>query len=268
MLNETQIEQFERDGFVKGRRVLDDEQINELIEETMRVIEDRERTDVAQPVRIQSLGSSDTPVWQIVNIWQASEPFARLLRQPEVVEDAAKLLRAEELRVFHDQIQYKPPEKGGVNMWHQDSTAWPIVQPKDAQITAWIALDDADEDNGAMSMVPGSHKWGAHRPYLQSLNDFRALPETFEGHDVETRPCPGERGTAHFHHSLTWHGSHGNESGRHRRAIALHFMNERTVYDASGEHPMKPYVEVADGEKLAGGPFQLVWAQGAVQAGV
>lgn len=40
-------------------------------------------------------------------------------------------------------------------MWHQDAPYWPIVAPM-TEVTAWVALDDADEDNGCMSMVPGS----------------------------------------------------------------------------------------------------------------
>jgi ectoine hydroxylase-related dioxygenase (phytanoyl-CoA dioxygenase family) len=260
MLNDAEIQAFERDGFIKGQRVLDDDQIQTLIHEVMRVIDDQNRDDVPQPVRIMSMGKdADHPVWQIVNIWQASEPFAELLRQPEVVADAARLLRARELRVWHDQIQYKPATTGGVNMWHQDSTAWPVLQPKEAQVTAWIALDDADADNGAMSMVPGSQKWGPQKPFLRSLKSFDGLPETFEDHPVEMRLCPVERGVVHFHHSLTWHGSHGNTSGRPRRAIAIHFMDQRTVYDPDGEHPMKPFIEVGAGEKVAGGPFLQVW---------
>lgn len=232
----------------------------------MRVIEDQDRDELAQPVRIMSLGKdADHPVWQIVNIWQASEAFAGLLRQPQVVADAARLLRAEELRVWHDQIQYKPATTGGVNMWHQDSTAWPVLEPKDAQITAWIALDDADADNGAMSMVPTSHRWGPRKPFLRSLKRFEDVPDEFEGHRVEVKLCPVERGVVHFHHALTWHGSHGNTSGRPRRAIAIHFMDQRTVYAPEGEHPMKPFIEVGAGEKVAGGPFHLVWREGQLQ---
>ena len=39
---------------------------------------------------------------------------------------------------------------------------------------------------------------------------------------------------------------------RTRRAIALHYMTERARYNAAGQHVMKPYIRVADGEKLAG----------------
>ena len=31
--------------------------------------------------------------------------------------------------------------------------------PSESQVTAWVALDDADANNGCMSMVAGSHRW-------------------------------------------------------------------------------------------------------------
>ena len=70
--------------------------------------------------------------------------------------------------------------------------------------------------------------------------------------------CPVKKGEVHYHHALTWHGSHANTSGRPRRAIALHYMTGDTRYVASGEHPMKPFVEVGDGEVLQGETFPLV----------
>jgi phytanoyl-CoA hydroxylase len=273
MLTREQLEQFGRDGFVKGSRVLSDDEIQTLCDETLRVIDDyvnaiqRDRV----PVRVANLsGKAESPVWQIVNIWEGSEAFENLLRNAQIVEEVAQLMQAEmnarEIRLFHDQIQYKPAAIGGVNMWHQDSPYWPILQPKDVQLTAWIALDDADADNGCMSMVPGSHRWGDHGTIFGKMPGFDALPVTFEGHAVTTRLCPVERGRVHFHHPLTWHGSHANTSGRPRRAIALHFMTERAVFHEAGSHPMKPFVESANGQTVRGAHFPLVWQRNSNEA--
>ena len=86
------------------------------------------------------------------------------------------------------------------------------------------------------------------------------LPDSYQGQPVYVVSCPVKKGHVHFHHSLTWHGSGANVSNRPRRAIALHFMTEETIYDASGNHPMKPFITVADGAKMIGEAFPLVWA--------
>lgn len=257
MLSAEQRTRFQTDGFVKGGRILDDAEVDELRAEMERVIVERDRADVPQPVRIANLsGDEEHPVWQIVNIWRASKPFFKLIHHPVIAEDLAALTGANELRVWHDQIQYKPAEQGGVNHWHQDAPLWPIIQPM-TQVTAWVALDDVDESNGCMSMVPGSHRWGDRIGFLNSLEGF-TLPDEYDGHRVETVTRPVARGEVHYHHSLTWHGSHRNTSMRPRRAIAIHVMGDDTRYDSSGEHPMKPFVTVRDGEKLEGDAFPLI----------
>lgn len=270
MLSSAQIETFHRQGFIKGSRFLSEAQADTLCDEVLRVIADSQNDTQhgRQPVRVSNLsGNADSPVWQIVNIWEGSQAFEDLVHHPVLAEEAGQIMSAmmdaHEIRLFHDQIQYKPAQKGGVNMWHQDSPYWPILQPKDVQLTCWVALDDADVDNGCMSMVPGSHLWGNQIGFLHTLKTFDAMPDCFEDHDVKVVPCPVERGAVHFHHPLTWHGSPANTSGRPRRAIALHFMTERAVYDATKRdmHPMGQFVEVGDGQRVEGEHFPLVWSR-------
>ena len=262
MLTETEVAKFKSDGFLAGGRVLSDDQVDVLRAEMERVIRDQNRADLPQPVMIVNLfGNPDAPIWQVVNIFHASRPFRELMFTQRIIEEVAQLSDANELRVWHDQIQYKPSGKGGHSHWHQDAPYWPNLTPNDEMVTAWVALDDVDDANGCMRMMPGTHRWGDQIRYLHSIKDqdFYNPPLDFDGHRLEVRLCPVKKGHVHYHHSLTWHGSGVNRSDRPRRAIALHYMTERARYNAAGQHPMKPYIQVADGEKLTGDAFPLVW---------
>jgi ectoine hydroxylase-related dioxygenase (phytanoyl-CoA dioxygenase family) len=259
MLTQQQIDYFKANGYVNGGQVLNDDEVEVLRAEIMRTIEERDRTDIPQPVLVRNLSRDESsPVWQIVDIWMSSPPFHKLISHPKITKGLAQLTDASELRIWHDQIQYKPAQIGGVNMWHQDAPYWPIIQPM-TEVTAWVALDDADEDNGCMSMVPGSHLWGNNIDFLHTLKNYEDMPAEFNGHEIKVIRCPVKKGEVHYHHALTWHGSHANKSGRPRRAIALHYMTGETRYVASGNHVMKPYVEVADGEILKGKYFPKVY---------
>ncbi len=259
MLTEAQVAEFHARGFLNGGRLLDDDRVEALREGLARVIEDKDKPDVPQPVLLRNLNrDSGTPVWQVVNIWEASEPYRTLIFEQKVVEEMAQLTGATELRVWHDQIQYKPAEVGGVTTWHQDAPLWPILAPM-TEVSAWVALDDVDEANGCMSMVPGSHRWGNRIDFLSGLEDFEDMPSEFDGHAVEVVRCPVRKGEVHYHHALTWHASHANTSIRPRRAIAIHFMTQETRFVASGEHVMKPFVEVRDGEVMEGRRFPQVY---------
>lgn len=264
MLTQTQIDEFHQKGYLNGGPVLSEDDVETLRYEIDRVITEQANPDVPQPVLLRNLGGDDSkPVWQIVDIWHASRPFRELIAHPALTEGVAQLTNATQLRIWHDQIQYKPAEVGGVNMWHQDAPLWPIIQPM-TEVTAWVALDDVDESNGCMSMVPGSHLWGNHIDFLNQLPNYQAMPAAYQGHQVDVIRCPVKKGEVHFHHALTWHGSHANTSGRPRRAIALHYMTQETRYVASGDHVMKPFVEVEDGEMLQGRYFPLVYQRDAV----
>lgn len=259
MLSSEKVEFFKVNGFVKGSRVLSDDQVEELRGELARVIEHADTLE-RKPVHIVNLsGKADAPVWQIVNIWEASDAFSALVHNKTITEEVAQLTGAAELRLWHDQIQYKPKAIGGVNMWHQDSPYWPNIGPLTAQVTAWVALDDADEANGCMSMVPESYHWGKQIDFLHTLPDYHSMPSEFEGRTVKVQLTPVAKGEVHFHHALTWHGSGANTSGRPRRAIALHYMTQDTVYIAAGNHVMKRFVEVSDGAKLEGAHFPQVY---------
>ncbi|RYG26488.1 phytanoyl-CoA dioxygenase family protein [bacterium] len=261
MLTAEQVEKFRRDGFLLGPQVLSEAEIQELQEETLRVIADREDASKPQPVLCHNMTNNpDKAVWQIVDIYRASEPFRRLVENPTIAEEIAQLSGGQEIRLWHDQIQYKPAAIGGANHWHQDAPYWPPLTPKDAQVTAWVALDDVDDENGCMRMVPGSHLWGTHIRWLEALENFDAMPSTFGGQPIEVKVCPVRRGQVHYHHSLTWHGSGANRSGRPRRAIALHYMTERTRY-ASGEkdHVKTKLIGVEPGSPIAGADFPQVW---------
>ncbi|HEX8522872.1 MAG TPA: phytanoyl-CoA dioxygenase family protein [Tepidisphaeraceae bacterium] len=265
MLTPAQVLEFETNGYVAGGQVLSDDEVETLRAEVLRVIDGRSRTDVPQPVMCHNMGKPDAPVWQIVNIWMASKAFKKLVSHPTICEEVAQLhAGARGLRMWHDQIQYKPAGKGGVNMWHQDSPYWGILMPKDAQVTAWVALDDVDESNGCMSMVPHSHRWGNTIEFLHTLKTFDEMKsvKAFRGQKVEVIPRPVSKGHVHYHHSLTWHGSHANSSDRPRRAIALHYMTDQTRYVGKGDHVMKRFVDVSDGERMRGEFFPLVWGTG------
>jgi phytanoyl-CoA hydroxylase len=261
MLTQQQIDTFHANGFLNGGIVLREDEVEALRSEITRVIEERDRTDIPQPVLLRNLSRDEkAPVWQIVNIWEASKPFRKLISHPAITKGIAQLTEANELRIWHDQVQYKPAQIGGVNMWHQDAPYWPIIEPM-TEVTAWVALDDVDESNGCMSMVPGSHLWGNNIDFLHSLENYDAMPAEFDGRAIKVLRCPVKKGEVHFHHALTWHGSHANTSGRPRRAVALHYMTGDTRYVASGEHVMKQFVEVEDGDTMRGEHFPLVYQE-------
>jgi len=187
MLSKQQIEQFHRNGFLNGGPALDEATVAELSDALNAVIKkgpDGFSKDEPHPVLYRDLSgtASAKPVWQIVNIWEASEPFRRLIHHPFIVKAISQLTGFGDLQVWHDQVQYKPADYGGATTWHQDAPLWPSIEPM-TPVSAWIPFDDAEIDNGCMWMVPGSHRWGNQMEKIAALRVLATLPD-FKNVDI------------------------------------------------------------------------------------
>lgn len=130
MLTQEQIEQFHANGFLNGGQLLNDDEVETLRAEVMRAIDERERTDIPQPISLRNMSRDESrSVWQIVNIWEASEPFRQLVGRQDVTTAIAQLTGATELRIWHDQISPRRP-------WRK---AWSLSAPRMTGCTRWMA---------------------------------------------------------------------------------------------------------------------------------
>jgi hypothetical protein len=260
-LSAAQVAQFKRDGFVNGGSLLADAELAELTEALADVLDAGPEFYDAQPEfrRPVLFHSFFGTGHQIVNLFEASEPFRRLLYHRGIVQAVQQLMGCATLHVWHDQLLSKPSVTGEALQWHQDAPLWPILDPvqSHSMVSAWIPFDTVDESNGALHMVPGSHQWGDQIQYLREAHSevegaqgIKQLPGGQVG-----RACPVQLREVHFHHALTWHSSGCNSSGRARRAHAVHYMRSDTRYVESKGHVMKQHVECADGDTMsAAGP--------------
>ncbi len=159
----------------------------------------------------------------------AIDELAALVTHPLIAACAARLAGVEEIRLWHDQLLYKPPEDsqaegGRVNVgWHTDRQYWRTCASAE-MLTAWVPFHDVGEREGAVSFVDGSHRWPEDvvldffDPDLSTLDRIRA------DHEVEIVVAEIPRGAASFHHCRTIHGSGPNLSGQPRRSIAVHLQ--------------------------------------------
>ena len=69
---------------------------------------------IQDPQLVSRPGHERVDLYRVFHvIWQASEAFHQLALSKMIAEEVAQLTEARELRIWHDQIQYKPAGKGG-----------------------------------------------------------------------------------------------------------------------------------------------------------
>ena len=229
------LEQFDRDGYIPiPHRLIEADHLERLRARYDAVFAER-RDSVGQGMRnLAVIGESETDpdadrseqVLQIMEMWKLHEEYLQLLRH-EPLLDVAECLVGPDIQLFHDQALYKPAHHGGAVPWHQDNGYW-RCDPADL-VSIWMPWDDADEDNGCMTMIPGSHKDGAaaHERAATEKGQNPALLMA-EVDKSQAVPVPIKAGYGLLHHCRTLHATAPNRSPRDRRAMVLHYMASGT----------------------------------------
>ena len=129
------------------------------------------------------------------------------------------LLGTGDVRLYWEQAVAKPPEARTELPWHQDNGYTPLVPEE--YLTCWLALDDADLDNGCLWVIPGSHGRGT----LPHHNDERGGPFRVghAGPEDDGIPVPVPRGSVLAFSSLLMHRSGPNGTDRRRLAWIIQY---------------------------------------------
>jgi ectoine hydroxylase-related dioxygenase (phytanoyl-CoA dioxygenase family) len=122
-----------------------------------------------------------------------------------------------------DQIFLKPPKHGSAKPYHRDN-AYFRCHPADEVITAWIALDDADEENGCLRYIDGSHRLPILEHHEVAGETYNLQPAESEIDRSRESVAAVPKGGVVLHHSKTLHTSGRNNSDRWRRAYATHWV--------------------------------------------
>jgi ectoine hydroxylase-related dioxygenase (phytanoyl-CoA dioxygenase family) len=128
------------------------------------------------------------------------------------------LIGTGDARLYWEQAVAKPPQARTELPWHQDNGYTPLVPEE--YVTCWLALDDADVDNGCLWVIPGSHQSGTHDHHDGGSGPFRV------GHDGPAEDgiaVPVRRGSVLVFSSLLMHRSGPNTTDRSRRAWIIQF---------------------------------------------
>jgi ectoine hydroxylase-related dioxygenase (phytanoyl-CoA dioxygenase family) len=139
------------------------------------------------------------------------------------------LLGTGDARLYWEQAVSKPPQARTELPWHQDNGYTPLLPEE--YVTCWLALDDADLDNGCLWVIPGSHRHGTVR-HRNGDGPFRV------GHDgdpAEGVPVPVPRGSVLVFSSLLMHRSGPNTTERQRRAWIIQFCGASARSALSGK---------------------------------
>jgi phytanoyl-CoA hydroxylase len=214
MLTDKQIASYWENGFVVLGRILDDSDL-----EALRAEEGRFRGCVQYSLADGKTVLPDKTSTIFRNqLANYSEPLRGIyLRGLHIA--AMRQIIGPTVCGFFNQFVTKLPDanlKTAEFPWHQDNGYG--GNDVKTNVTVWTALDDVDERNGCVWVVPGSHKLGLldHKSTGTSWHLTVKAPN-------DGIPVPLKAGEAVAFSGLTLHRSLANHTGKPRRAFFMQY---------------------------------------------
>lgn len=209
LLTPAQITQFREDGYVHPIRIISETKANEL----------RARLEAYEASTGGPLKGSQRHKTHLLFAWLAD------LVHHQTVVDAVEDLYGPDLFCWSSSFFIKEPRNPAFVSWHQDSTYWGLNRTD--VVTAWIALSPSTKANGAMAVIPGTHRLSQipHRDTFAKDNMLtrgqEVAVEVDESKAVTIELRPGEMS---LHHVLLVHGSAPNPSDIRRVGFAARYI--------------------------------------------
>jgi non-heme Fe2+,alpha-ketoglutarate-dependent halogenase len=209
MLTNAQIEQYREEGYISPIRVMSEAAAGEY----------RRRLEAFEAKSGGPLGGDLRHKSHLLFTW-----LSELIRHDKIL-DAVEDLYGLDLLCWSTNFFIKEKANPAFVSWHQDSTYWGLSKPD--VVSAWIAFTPANSGNGAMQVIPGTHKTDQipHRDTFDKHNLLtrgqEVAVEVDQGKAVTIALEPGEMS---LHHVRLVHGSPPNTSDDRRIGFAIRYV--------------------------------------------
>ncbi len=145
---------------------------------------------------------------------------AALVHHPVLVEILTQLI-GPGVRFQTGKLNMKAAGDGSAVEWHQDWAFYPHTN--DDLLAVGIMLDDVDEANGPLCVLPGSHRGVIYDHHANGFFCGAIDPIESQIDFSSTLPLMGAAGSMTFHHVRAVHGSAPNRSARSRNLLLFQF---------------------------------------------
>lgn len=248
---------YDENGFLTVDALLTPAEVDGYNAELQRLLgDDAVRADERTVVERRS-----DEVRSIFEIHKISEMFAELVRDPRVVGRARQILGSD-VYVHQSRVNFKPGFGGDGFYWHSDFETWHAEDgmPRMRAVSISIALTENYAYNGALLIMPGSHK-----TYVSCVGETPAdhYKESLRNQEIGT-PDPhslsmladrhgiaqftGAAGSATMFDCNCMHGSNGNITPYPRSNIFVVFnsVENTCVAPFAAPEPRPPFIGARD----------------------
>lgn len=248
MNTEQLYQQYQDEGYVVIPGALNADDVRELQAVTDRIaVRANGLTEENGMFDFETAHTADVPLVQRIKKPHRIDPYYTVLAKHPAFFGLVQRICGENIRLNHSKINMKTARAGSPLEWHQDWAFAPHTNM--STCVASVMIDDVSLENGAMQVLPGSHRGPLYEHHDPQLGFIGAVDIAAQQVDLSTAASlVGQAGMVSIHHPMTLHGSSANRSGRQRRILFLE-------YAASDAYPLFYDVEWEEyNSRLLSGP--------------
>ena len=217
-LTPEQLDHYAREGYVEAPGVFPPEELAEINREIDRIRAEKSEGQDANNILKLGLRS----------------PLTRALCADERVLSLVEQVVKPGIAIYSAKMVEKRAHDPTICHWHQDNAYYNKKSHSQCRMSVWIPLQDADETNGCLWVVPRSHGHGT-RPAEQQPDGVCKLAFADGREEVDGAvPYPIKAGSILLFHADLYHRSLGNQTDQTRRSFIVSYQ-EATCPRGNGE---------------------------------
>jgi len=228
MFSQSQVEEFQGNGFIIERGLAGGELCEHMLEIVMRSVDPplaplEFETDVQYPGSPQDRLSpgGDTPR-RLLHAYTRNKVFRNWATGEAVTSRVRQLMGSEQIAVsqnHHNCVMTKHPGYSSATLWHQDIRYWLFDRPE--LISVWLALGDENPDNGGMLLIPGTHRDRLDRGRFDGAQFLRQDLEENQTLIDSAVSAELSRGDVLFFHCRTLHAAGRNNTDKIKTSVVF-----------------------------------------------
>ncbi|MDC0616054.1 phytanoyl-CoA dioxygenase family protein [Candidatus Pelagibacter sp.] len=229
-LSSNQLQEYNDNGYVAPIEVLTKDEAFEIRKEI-------ENIETKWPDELKGVGRN--------YVHMISPILDKVCHNPKML-DAVESIIGKNILICGTTLFIKNPYEKGFVSFHQDAT-YIGLEPHN-WVTAWLAITDANEENGCMRMWSGSHNDNIrHHEQKYDAGNLLTRGQTVENVPLDkTTPLVLKAGQMSLHHPTIVHGSGLNKSNDRRIGFVVQSYIGSNVNQVLG----KMYVQQARGDDI------------------
>ena len=237
LLSEEEVKTFRKTGYLLAKSVLSSPEVEAIREKFEELHARGSIPGCFQAVSAEEANGDILKQYpRMMHPHKVDEDVKWYMLHPKVMKILSELM-GEEALACQSMYYFKPPGARGQAL-HQDNF-FLKVEPGTC-VAAWMAIDDADEENGGLVVVPGTHAMDieCHTPTERS-DLFAYVMEVPKSEQYEAVPVRMKSGDVLFFNGNLIHGSFPNKTqNRFRRSFICHYCGESTVRIGNSYRPL------------------------------